>query len=148
MRSHDRSQTIMRVIDSGGPLPHRLGYRILQGCCTGCNRNDLCSEQPHAIDIECLTLRILLAHEYNTFHIQECCCRRRCNSMLTGSGLRDQTGLTHFLRQECLSQDIIDLMGSSMIQVFSLQVNLRSAQLSGQLLRIIQIGRTIRILPE
>ena len=35
--------------------------------------------------------------------------------MLSGTGLCDQTGLTHLLGKQCLSQGIVDLVGTGVV---------------------------------
>ena len=43
-------------------------------------------------------------------HTKECGCGCSCNTMLSGSGLCDQSGLAHFLSKKCLTKYIVDLM--------------------------------------
>ena len=55
-------------------------------------------------------------------------------AMLTGSGLCNQTCFSHLLCKKRLTKHIIDFMCTSMIQVFTFQINLRPAQIFCHLL--------------
>ena len=79
-----------------------------------------CSQQPHFIYIQCLTLGVLFSHEHLTFHTHEGCCRGSCHTVLSGTGLCDDSGLAHLLCQQHLSQHVIDLMGTGVVEILSL----------------------------
>ena len=96
------------------------------------------SEEFHTIDIQRLSVGIFFSHKNFTFHTEERCCRCGSHTVLSGTGLCDQAGLAHLLGKQCLSQGIIDLMGTGMVQILSLEIDLRAAQILGHLLRIIQ----------
>ena len=107
-----------------------------------------CAEQTHFINVQCLTLRVFLPHKYFTFHAHQC---RRCrcrHSVLTGSGLRNDTGFPHFLRQQYLTEHVVDLMCAGMVQILALQVNLRAAKILRHMCRIVQAGGPTGILIE
>ena len=85
---------------------------------------DFCSEKAHLVYIERLSLRILHAHVDLALHAKERR-RRRCrHAVLTGSGLCDDFLLTHTFCQQDLTDDIVDLVCTGVIQIFSFQVNL------------------------
>ena len=87
------------------------------------------SEEFHTIDIQRLSVGIFFSHEDFAFHTQEGCCRCGSHTVLSGTCLCDQAGLPHLLCQQCLSQGIIDLMGTGMVQILSLEIDLRAAQI-------------------
>ena len=81
---------------------------------------DFCSEKAHLVYIERLSLRILHAHVDLALHAKERR-RRRCrHAVLTGSGLCDDTGLSHLLREKDLTEYVVDLVGAGVIKIFSL----------------------------
>ena len=148
MGSHNRAQTVVGVSNSGGPLPHRLGYRVFQCSCSCCHRNDFCAEQTHPVHVQRLPAGIFLSHKYHALHAHQ---RRGSGSgdaMLSCSCLRDQTGFPHLLRQERLPQHVIDLVRARVVQIFPFQIDLRAAQIFCHLLRIIESRRSSRILIE
>jgi hypothetical protein len=51
--------------------------------------------------------------------------------MLAGTGLRNDPGFTHPLYQKTLTHDIVDFVGSGVVQVFSLDVNAGSSEVAG-----------------
>ena len=73
-------------------------------------------------------------------------CGSCSHSMLTGSCLCDHTGFSHFLCQQYLTQHVIDLMCAGMVQIFSLQIHFCPAQILCHMRRIVQPGRSSRIL--
>ena len=50
--------------------------------------------------------------------------------MLTGSRLGDDTRLAHLLRQQDLSDGVVDFVGTRMVQVLALQVQLTTVLLT------------------
>ena len=73
------------------------------------------SEEFHTIDIQCLPVGIFFSHKNFAFHAKERCCRSGSNTVLSGTCLCNQTGLAHFLGKQCLSQGIIDLVGTGVV---------------------------------
>ena len=129
MGAHNRPQTVMGIIHPAGPFPHCLGNRVLQCGGSGFDRNHPGSQQTHFIYIESLAPGIFLAHIDYTFHSHQ---RRRgscSHSVLAGPGFRNKSCFPHFLGQKRLAQYIVDLMGAGVVQIFSFQINLCSAQI-------------------
>src|SRR5664280_1291054 len=56
--------------------------------------------------------------------------------MLPGAGFRDDSSFTHSLYQETLAHYVVYLMRSSVVQVFTLDVDARAAEGPGQVLRV------------
>ena len=110
----------MRIGNPGSPFPHGLGNGVFEGGCACCYRYDIRPKQFHAIDIQCLPLRILFPHKNNTLHAKQRRCSSRRNSMLTGTGFCNQSGFAHLSGKQCLPKNIIDFMCTGMIQIFAL----------------------------
>ncbi len=51
--------------------------------------------------------------------------------MLTGAGLGDHARFAHPFGQQRLADHIVDLVSTSMVQIFALEVDLRAAHLFG-----------------
>ena len=146
MRPHNGTKTVMGVIDPGCPFPHGLGDRILQRRRAAGHRHHLCPQQLHSVHIQRLPPGILLPHEYHTLHVHQGSSCSSCHTMLSGTGLGDEPGLSHLLCQQSLPQHIVDLVGAGMVQILPLQINLCATQSVGQLLCIVQPGGTVCIL--
>ena len=58
--------------------------------------------------------------------------------MLTGAGFCNYPGLAHLFRQKHLTDDIVDFMGTCVVQIFTLQINFRPAQIPGHLPGIVE----------
>ena len=68
--------------------------------------------------------------------------------MLAGSGFGDQTGFSHFFRQQRLAEHIVDLMGAGVIQILPLQIDPGAAQILGHAFGVIQPGGTARVFAQ
>ena len=101
---------------------------------------DFCSEETHFVNIQGLTFRVFFSHENFTFHTHQSCCGCSCNTMLSGSCLSDHTCLAHFFRQEHLTEYVVDLVGSCVVQILPFQIDLSSAKVLGHMCRIVKTG--------
>ena len=77
-----------------------------------------------------LTLNVGSTHEDFALHIHQSADRSCSHTMLTGTSLGNDTGLAHFLCHQNLTDGIIDLMSTCMVQVFTLQIELASVLLT------------------
>ena len=110
MWTGDRADQVVGVVDGRDPVPQRVVHCVLQGLGSGLDSDHLSPEQPHAGDIEGLPLGVDLAHVYRALEPEKCRSGGGRNSMLAGAGLGDDTSLSHPPRQECLAEDIVDLV--------------------------------------
>ena len=68
--------------------------------------------------------------------------------MLACSGLCNNSGLSHLFRKKTLPDTVIDLVGSGMVQIFSLEIDLRTAEIFRHLLRVVEPARTACIVVQ
>ena len=67
--------------------------------------------------------------------------------MLPGAGLGDHAWFAHALGQQCLTDHVVDLVRTGVIQVFTLKVNLCAAHFVGPATRMInRAGPTDKVL--
>ena len=145
MRPHYRAQYIMGVRHPFGPLPHGLVDRVLKGHGAAGHRMHLGPQQLHAVDVQGLALGVLLAHENLAFQPQQGRRRGGGHAVLARAGFRDDPGFSHLLGQQRLSQHVVDFVGSGVVEILPLDVDLRPAQILRHLLRIIQQRRPSRV---
>ena len=138
----------MGVADAAGPLAHSFGHGILQRAGAAGDGNDLCAQKTHPVDVQGLTLGVLLAHEHHTLHAHQGSGRGGGNAMLTGTGLGDEAGLAHLFGQQRLSENIVDLVRTGVVQVFALEVDLCTAEVLGHLFCIVQAAGAACVLVE
>ena len=127
MGAHDGTQHIQGIVHPISPLPHTFVDGILQRLCSGGDGMNRCAQKLHAVYVQRLPLRILFPHENLTVHVQKRGGGSRGHAVLSCACFRNDAGLPHLFRQKRLSQHIVDLVGTGVIQVFSFQINLRSA---------------------
>ena len=121
VRPHHRTEAVVRVLDGGHPVSHGLVHRILQGPAPGHRRPDLRTQQLHAEHIEFLTTDVHLTHVDAALHAQEGGGRGRSHSVLAGPCLGQESGLAHPPGQQGLSQHVVDLVGTRVVEVLALQ---------------------------
>ena len=82
---------------------------------------DLGTEQAHAEDVESLPIHVDLAHVHDAFEPEQRGGGGRGHAVLARTRLGDQAGLAHALSQQGLTQDVVDLVRTGVVQVLPLQ---------------------------
>lgn len=107
----------------GDPVSDCFRGGILEGRGTGGDGPDLCTQQLHSEDVKGLTFHVLGAHVNDAF---EACTGTDggCgDAVLSCAGLCDDALLAHAFAEESLAQGVVYLMGTGVIEIFSLEVN-------------------------
>ena len=128
MRTCDRANAVERVAHIGHPVAQGLVHRILERGCSGGYGNHLGTEQLHAEDVRLLPGDIRFSHIDDARQPEAGANRGRCDTMLTRSGLRDDSGLPHSSGEKDLAEDIVDLVGTGMIEFVAFEVHPCAAQ--------------------
>ena len=137
MRSHGRANDIERVAGMAAPVADGCATSIAQCHVTSTNRVHLGTQHLHSFNVGVLALHIGSTHKHLAFHVHQRTYGSCCHTMLSGSSLADDTRLTHLLGQQNLSDGVVNLVRTSVVQVFTLQVQL-AAILLAQALGIVQ----------
>ena len=104
--------------------------RLLLPASTG---GDLGAEQLHAKDVERLALDVDAAHEDLALALEQRRHRRGRHAMLSGAGLGGDARLAHPHRQQRLPERVVHLVRAGMAEVLALEVDLRAAEVRGQI---------------
>src|SRR5690606_14163265 len=138
MRAGHGADDVDGVIDVGNPVAHGFVHRVLQRLGAGGDRNDLGTEQLHAIHVQRLTLDVLGAHVDLALEAEAR--RYGCggHAVLTGTGLGDHPRLAHVLGQHGLTDDVAHLVRAGVVQVLALEPDLCATDLAGQPLGKVQ----------
>ncbi len=121
MRAHHRTEEVVGVLDGGDPVPHRLVHGVFERPAARQRRSHLGAEKVHPKHVEGLALDVDLTHVDDTFHTHERGGRRCRNTVLTGPGFGDEAILAHPLGQQRLTEHVVDLVGSGVVQILSLE---------------------------
>ena len=78
------------------------------------------AEQPHAVDVERLTLDVLASHEDLALHTEERRRRRRSDAVLPRARLGYEARLAHAFCKKRLTEDVVYLVRAGMVQVLAL----------------------------
>ena len=141
MRTESRADNVVSGAHVGNPVAHSLVDRFFKRSLASGHTAHFRTTEAHTIDIERLTSHVLLAHVDDTFEAHLGAHRGSSDTMLPGTGLGDDTFLTHPLRQEGLAESVVDLMCAGMEKVFALQIDFGPAAVLRQTVSIVQIGR-------
>ncbi|MOA02282.1 hypothetical protein D3C78_1217260 [compost metagenome] len=120
MRSSNRAQNIIRILDMTYPVTQRFITCILKRSRARHNRNDLGAQELHTENVKLLTLHILFTHEHLAFKAKQRCYRSRGYAMLTGTCLCNNLRFTHTLRKYTLADRIVNFVRACMVKVLTL----------------------------
>mmetsp|Transcript_23470 Transcript_23470/g.49300 ORF Transcript_23470/g.49300 Transcript_23470/m.49300 type:complete len:557 (-) Transcript_23470:110-1780(-) len=140
MRAHRRTNEVVRVPDVGDPVRHGLVDGVLERGLTVVDRDDLGPERVHSKDVELLALAIDGAHVHGAVQAQHGADRGRGHPVLAGPRFGNDAGLADALGQEGLADRVVDLVGTGVRQVFSLQPDGGPPGHFGQALGLVQGG--------
>ena len=115
MRAGNGADYIICVINIGGPVAQGFVHSIFQGPRTRLYRNNVRTQQLHAIDIRRLPDNVFSTHVNMTFQAQFSCNSGTGHAVLPCSCLRNDSRLAHVLSKECLANRIINLMRAGVI---------------------------------
>ena len=124
MRTHGASYDIESILWMTAPVTYSLRTGITQGHVARAHRIHLGTQHLHTLHIGVLTLHICSTHKDFALHIHQGTDGGCCHTVLTGSCLCDDTGLAHLLCHQNLTDGIVDLVCSCMVQVLTLQIEL------------------------
>src|SRR5690348_4258227 len=138
MRTQDGPEQVVRIVNVGDPIAHRLVDRVLERLAAGIDANYLRTEQPHSHHVEPLALHVFRAHVHRARKAEPR--RYGCGryAVLARAGLRDHARLAHADRKQSLAKAVIDLVCARVKQVFAFQINSRAAKLRRQPLAKLQ----------
>mmetsp|Transcript_32153 Transcript_32153/g.68034 ORF Transcript_32153/g.68034 Transcript_32153/m.68034 type:complete len:497 (+) Transcript_32153:302-1792(+) len=123
VRPHSGPDEVVSIPYVCDPITHCLIDGILQCCLTLLHWAHLGSQRVHTEHIELLTLAVHSTHVYSAVQSQLGTNRCSRHTMLPRSCLGNDARLTNLLRQDGLSDGIVNFMCASMRQILPLQPN-------------------------
>ncbi len=120
------TEAVIGVVRVGNPVAQGFVDRVLERARTGLDRNDLRAEQAHACDVQCLTFGVDSTHVDDALETEQCTGGGRCHTVLACSGLGDDAGLAHTLCQQNLTENVVDLVRTGVVQIFTLENDART----------------------
>ncbi len=132
MRADHAADGVVRFRGRPHPVAHRLVGGVAQGARTGRHRHDLRAHGPHVEDVQLLAADVFLAHVDRAFQAEKCTGRGCGHAVLSRPRLGDHAFLAHAPRQHHLADRVVDLVGTSVVQVFTLEKDLGAAGKLGE----------------
>ena len=133
VRAGDGAEHVVRGLDVGHPVAHRLVDRVLQRARAGGHRHDGGAEQLHPHDVERLPAGVLLAHVDRALQAHQRGRGRGGHAVLAGAGLGDDPLLADALGEQRLAQHIVDLVRAGVVEVLALEQHPRAAGVLAEL---------------
>ena len=124
MGTHGGPYDIEGVLGMAAPIANSLGTGIRERHITRADGMYLGSKHLHTLYVGMLALHIGGTHEYLTLHIHQGADGSRGHTMLTGTCLGDNSRLAHLLSHQDLSYGVVDFVGTRVVQVLALQIEL------------------------
>jgi len=148
MRSERTAQQVIGMMHICHPVAHRLVDRVLQGARPGVDGSYLRAKQLHSEDIQTLATHVLCAHVNDALQPKQRAHSCSRDAVLTCACLGNDALFLHAARQQSLAQGIVDFVRAGMEKIFAFQVNLRSANVCRQSLRVKQWRRSPGVIAE
>ncbi len=131
MGTDDTADDVVRVLDRCHPVSHRFVDCVAKRLRAAFDRTDLCAQKLHAKDIRFLSPNIFAAHVDGAGQTEMGARGGRGNTMLAGAGFGDHACLAHSQRQQCLTDRVVDLVRTGVVEVFSFEPDLGSSDRFG-----------------
>ena len=119
----DRADHVVGALHVRDPVADRGRGRLLQRSGTGVDRRDRRSQQLHALDVRPLPARVLDPHVDDALHVEQRADSGRCDTVLAGARLGDDAPLAHALREQHLSERVVELVRPRVVEVLPLQID-------------------------
>ena len=126
MRSDGRADDVEGVRRVTAPVSDGLVGGIFQCHVSGGDGAYGSSQHLHPLYVDVLALHVGLSHIDHAFHSHQGTDGGGGYAVLAGSGFGDDSFLSHPPCQENLADGVVDFVGSGMVEVFPLQVDLAS----------------------
>ncbi len=120
MRAEHRAQYIMSGAHVRDPIAHRFVDCFLERGLAGGDWNNFRSEKFHARDVQRLPFHVDLAHVNDACATKPRRYGRGGDTVLTGAGFGDDAAFAHSLREQDLSERVIDFVRTGVEQVLAL----------------------------
>src|SRR5574344_1158099 len=130
MRTYGRTYDIESVGWMATPVADSLVGGVFESPVARLHRSYLRSKHFHSFNVGVLALHVESTLIHHARHVHQCAHRSRSHTMLSSSRLGDDTFLSHFLGQQNLTDGVVDLVGTRMVEVLALQIELASIALA------------------
>lgn len=142
MRANGGADDVVSIGKVDDPVAESLVDGIAEGAAAGLDGNDLGAEKLHAEDVESLATDILGTHEDGALQVELGADGSGGDTVLTGTGLGDNLRLAESAREKHLAESVVDLVGTSVVEIFTLQPDVGTTSILGETLGLVKLTRT------
>mmetsp|Transcript_90702 Transcript_90702/g.157226 ORF Transcript_90702/g.157226 Transcript_90702/m.157226 type:complete len:690 (+) Transcript_90702:283-2352(+) len=119
--AHTAADHVVGVVRGAGPITQGLIHGIVQRLLPRLHRHHFGAQGLHPQDVELLPHRIQGPHVHHALQAKQGAHSGGGHPVLPCPGLSDHATLAQPLRQQCLAQGVVDLVGPSVQQVLPLE---------------------------
>src|ERR1039457_1395278 len=148
VRPGDRADDVIGVVDICDPVAHGFVQRVFQRPRTRFDGYHAGTEDLHAVDVRRLAPDVLRTHIHHAFQAVAGRDRSRSHAVHAGARLGGDSRLAHAPCEHGLPARIVDFVGAGMVEVFALEVYLRTPEQTRPALAVIDGARTADIVLE
>ena len=116
-------------------------YRFFQGLLACGDGDDVGAQHFHTDDIGVLLGNIHSAHVNVTLQAEVCSGGGKSHTVLAGTGFGNDLLLAHELGKETFTHAVVQLVGTGVVEIFALEINLALAENTAQALAVIHGSR-------
>ena len=149
MGARHGAQDVVGAFHVGHPIANGLTGGVLEGGAAGRHRLHRGSEQTHPKDVEGLAAHVFCAHVDHAVQTEAGAHGGRGHPVLASAGFGNDPLFAHAQGQQGLAEGVVDLVGTGVVEVLTLQPNAGAALGPGVMgaepLRLVKGGRPAHI---
>ena len=142
MWSDSRTDDVVGGIEVDDPSAESLVNGITESLGSALDGNNLSSKELDTEDIQSLATDVLGSHVDGTWHVELSADGGGSDTVLSGTSLGDDLGLAQTAGEKDLTECIVDLVGSSVVQVLTLEVDVSTTGVLGETLSEVEVAWT------
>ena len=134
VRAGGSANHVVRRLDVRNPVTDCIVECVLERARAVRDGNHLGAKKAHSDDVRALASHVLFAHINHRLQAEAGADGGRCHAMLARARLGHDALLAETLGDQCLSERVVDLVGTGVSQILALKPDARTTDVLGQAL--------------
>src|SRR2546421_4416622 len=132
MRANGTADNVVCRVEFNDPGAKGFVDSVTESSRAGFHCNHFGAEKLHAKNVQSLAAYVLGAHVDDAFHSELCTDCGGCHTVLAGARLGNNASLAQTSGDEDLTNGIVDLVTSGMVEVFAFEIDICASSVSCQ----------------
>lgn len=142
VRADSGADDVVGIGEVDDPVTESLVDGVAEGAAAGLDGDDLGAEKLHAEDVESLATNVLGTHEDGALHTELGADGSGGDTVLTGTGLGDNLLLAESAGEKQLTESVVDLVGTGVVEIFTLQPDVGTTSVLSETLGLVKLTGT------